>query len=292
VSDRLTLTDLNARDSTGFVDALADLYEHSPWIPEQVADQRPFDSLTALHAAMTQAVDTAGEEAQLALLRNHPDLAGRAVVAGELTQASTREQASAGLDSLSDEEMTRFQKLNGRYRERFGFPFIKAVRGADKHRILAAFEGRVDNAYHQELATALTEVGKIAWLRLLSAVEHAPIGKLTTHILDTAGGCPAARLPLELWYLDAERGPALIGAFVTNDDGRLDGPALQGADFRPGLYQWVFEAGVYFARAGHATTATPFLDRIPLSFGISNPEAHYHVPLLLSPWSISTYRGS
>jgi 2-oxo-4-hydroxy-4-carboxy-5-ureidoimidazoline decarboxylase len=292
VSDRLTLADLNARDAAGFVDVLSGLFEHSPWIPERVAGQRPFDSLTALHAAMTEAVAEAGEDAQLALLRNHPDLAGRAAVAGELTEASSGEQASAGLDCLSEAEMARFQALNSRYWERFGFPFIKAVRGADKARILAAFEGRVANPWHAELATALNEVGKIAWLRLLAAVEHAPTGKLTTHILDTAGGCPAVRLPLTLWYLDADDGATRVGDFVTNDDGRLDGPALQGADLRPGLYQWVFEAGVYFARAGHATTATPFLDRIPLSFGISNPEAHYHVPLLLSPWSISTYRGS
>nr|WP_242480339.1 2-oxo-4-hydroxy-4-carboxy-5-ureidoimidazoline decarboxylase [Rhodovibrio sodomensis] len=288
----MTLADLNARDAAGFVDALSGLFEHSPWIPERVAGQRPFDSLTALHAAMTAAVEAAGEEGQLALLRNHPDLAGRAAVAGELTEASSGEQASAGLDSLSEDEMARFQELNGRYRERFGFPFIKAVRGADKARILAAFEGRVDTPWHRELATALHEVGKIAWLRLLSTVEPAPTGKLTTHVLDTAGGCPAARLPLALWYLDADDGATRVGDFVTNDDGRLAGPALQGADVRPGLYQWVFEAGVYFARAGHTTTATPFLDRIPLSFGISNPEAHYHVPLLLSPWSISIYRGS
>jgi 2-oxo-4-hydroxy-4-carboxy-5-ureidoimidazoline decarboxylase len=292
VSDRLSLSDLNARDTAGFVEALSGLYEHSPWVPERVADRRPFASLTALHAAMTEVVEAAGEDAQLALLRNHPDLAGRAAVTGELTQASTAEQASAGLDALSENEMARFQELNARYRERFGFPFIKAVRGADKARILAAFEGRVANAWHQELATALTEVGKIAWLRLLSQVEHAPTGKLTTHILDTAGGCPAARLPLALWYLDADGGPVLLGEFVTNADGRLDGPALQGSELRPGLYQWVFEAGAYFARAGHTTAATPFLDRIPLSFGISNPETHYHVPLLLSPWSISTYRGS
>jgi 2-oxo-4-hydroxy-4-carboxy-5-ureidoimidazoline decarboxylase len=288
----MTLADLNARDAAGFVDVLSGLFEHSPWIPERVAGQRPFDSLTALHAAMTEAVAEAGEDAQLALLRNHPDLAGRAAVAGELTEASSGEQASAGLDCLSEAEMARFQALNSRYWERFGFPFIKAVRGADKARILAAFEGRVANPWHAELATALNEVGKIAWLRLLAAVEHAPTGKLTTHILDTAGGCPAVRLPLTLWYLDADDGATRVGDFVTNDDGRLDGPALQGADLRPGLYQWVFEAGVYFTRAGHATTATPFLDRIPLSFGISNPEAHYHVPLLLSPWSISTYRGS
>jgi hydroxyisourate hydrolase len=85
----------------------------------------------------------------------------------------------------------------------------------------------------------------------------------------------------------------LVGEFVTNSDGRLlGGPALKGADFQVGVYEWTFFAGDYFARIGTPTSGTPFLDIVPLRFGIDNPEDHYHVPLLVSPWSFSTYRGS
>lgn len=289
--EKLTLDAVAAQDEATFVATFGGVFEHSPWVAERVARARPFASVSEMHEMMMGAVEAAGEDEQLALLRAHPDLAGRAALAGELTAASTSEQASAGLDSLTAEEMDRFTDLNTAYGMRFGFPFIMAVRGADKARILAGFESRIGNSRQDELARALAEVGKIAWLRLLGLVQQAPTGRLTTHVLDTAAGCPAAGLPLALHRLEGED-RTLLGRFVTNDDGRLDAPALAGPDLLAGTYEWVFECGVYFARGGHATTAPPFLDRVPLRFGIANPEAHYHVPLLLSPWSLSTYRGS
>jgi 2-oxo-4-hydroxy-4-carboxy-5-ureidoimidazoline decarboxylase len=290
--DRLTLDFLNALDRDDFITRLGDVYEHSPWVARAAFDRRPFASVTALHGAMQAIVAEAPQDMRLGLLQAHPDLAGRAAVAGELTADSSVEQATAGLDRLDAEEMVRFQTLNEAYRTRFGFPFIMAVRHADKARILAAYEGRLGNELSTEIGAAMAEVGKIAWMRLLAKIVPAPTGRLTTHVLCTASGRPAAGLPIDLFRIGADGARRLLGRFVTNADGRLDAPALAGSELKPGVYEWLFDAGVYFARAGQMTDAPPFLDRIPLRFTIANPEAHYHVPLLLSPWAYSTYRGS
>lgn len=115
---------------------------------------------------MSAIVDAADEETKLALIRAHPDLAGRAAIRGGLTAASSEEQASAGLDQCTEEEYARFQSLNGRYRKKFGFPFVMAVRGRNRADILAAFERRLGNGREEEMVTALREIHKIARLRL------------------------------------------------------------------------------------------------------------------------------
>ncbi|WP_029057017.1 hydroxyisourate hydrolase [Stappia stellulata] len=119
------------------------------------------------------------------------------------------------------------------------------------------------------------------------------MGRLTTHVLDTALGRPASGLALSLW-LREDGGDTFrkLSDAVTNDDGRVDGPILSEADFRPGIYELRFEAGDYLRRTVAALPEPLFLDVIPLRFGISDPDAHYHVPLLLSPYGYSTYRGS
>lgn len=287
---RLSLDEVNALDGQAFVKRFGGIVEHSPWVAEAVRDARPFASLTAMHAAMMEVVGGADEERRLDLLRAHPDLAGRAALAGEMTVESVGEQAAAGLDRLTTEEMARFQQLNGAYTQRFGFPFIMAVRHADKHQILAAFAKRVENDRAREFATALAEVGKIVWMRLLEAVQPAPTGRLTLHALDTASGVPARGMAVDLYRVRPER--ALLKTVTTNADGRIDAPALAGADLVAGHYELVFHAGAYFQAAGHPVSALPFLDQIPIRFAVANPEQHYHVPLLVSPWAYSTYRGS
>ena len=161
-----------ARDA--FVARFGGVYEHSPWIAEAAWDAGlpdDADKPAALAAALGRIVDTAGRDAQLTLLRAHPDLAGRAAVAGELTADSTEEQASAGIDQCTPEEFARFQDYNARYRQRFDMPFIMAVRGSNRHEILAAFEARIDNDAETEFATALGEVHRIARLRLDAMAE-------------------------------------------------------------------------------------------------------------------------
>ena len=289
---RITLDELNALNSVEFVSRLGAVYEHSSWVARDARNEMPFPSLTRLHGAMQAAVISASEDAQLELLRAHPDLAGKAALAGELTASSSAEQMSAGLDSLGAEEMARFTAFNDAYRSKFGFPFILAVRGADKKRILASFEGRIDNQRSAETARALSEVGKIAWLRLLDIVVPAPTGKLTTHVLDTASGRPAGYMEIELYRIADDGTRSRLRRFVTNADGRLDAPALAGPDLETGIYEWLFMTADYFTRAGHSMDGPPFLDIVPLRFAIANPESHYHVPLLVTPWAYSTYRGS
>lgn len=156
-------------DRQGFIRAFADIYEHSPWIAAQTWDRLAgagLDSLEAIHNALSETLLAADPQRQLALIQAHPDLAGKAAMAGQLTAASTQEQAGAGLHLCTAVEFARFTELNQAYRARFGFPFIMAVKGSDRHRILAAFEARLPHSREQEVACALAEINKIALFRL------------------------------------------------------------------------------------------------------------------------------
>lgn len=166
----LTLHEINNLPQDRFVVALGFLFEHSPWIAAAAWHARPFGSIDDLHAALCNAMYGAPMEQQIALIRAHPDLAGKAAIAGTLTPSSTREQASAGLDRLSPEEYATFTRLNQAYRDRFNFPFVICVREHTKDSILANFEARLRHDRNQEIETALGEIAKIAGLRLHDAV--------------------------------------------------------------------------------------------------------------------------
>ena len=157
--------ELNRLPREAFVARLAAIYERSPWVAERAFVARPFASLSALHAAMQRALLDATPEERMAVIRAHPELAGR-LAAAELTGHSRAEQAGAGLDRVSAEERSRMQALNDRYREKFGFPFIVAVKGLDWAAIIARMEARLSNSREIEIATALEQVGRIARFRL------------------------------------------------------------------------------------------------------------------------------
>lgn len=169
-----TIAEIGTLSRPEFVRLLADIFEHSPWIAEAAFDRGPFASRAELHRVMVEIVENATPDRQLALIRAHPDLAGRAALAGELTHASTGEQAQAGLDRLTPDELARFHRLNDAYRQRFGFPFVMAVKGAGKAAILAGFEERLGNGLDAERARALREIAKIAAFRLADLVTDAP----------------------------------------------------------------------------------------------------------------------
>ena len=151
-----------------FIEAFGGVFEHSAWIAERAWERGigQQDDAASVHAVMCAALDDASQDEKLGLLNAHPDLAGRLAVSGKLTAESTNEQASAGLDQCSAEEYERFRSLNETYKGRFAFPFIMAVKGANRAQILAAFETRIGNDHDTEFATALNEVKKIALLRL------------------------------------------------------------------------------------------------------------------------------
>jgi 2-oxo-4-hydroxy-4-carboxy-5-ureidoimidazoline decarboxylase len=162
----IPLARINDMSVADFVAHFGDVAEHSPWVAENAAAARPFLSRDGMVAAFVSAVERAGEVRQRALLVAHPDLAGRAAVAGDLTADSRREQAGAGLDRLTPDEFARFTAMNEGYRRRNGIPFIFAVRGATKHDILAGFEARKDNPPEVEFRTALDQVARIIRFRL------------------------------------------------------------------------------------------------------------------------------
>jgi 2-oxo-4-hydroxy-4-carboxy-5-ureidoimidazoline decarboxylase len=165
------LASLNQSTREDFTAALGHLFEHSPWVAEETWSQRPFASAEALHAALCATMRAASRERQLALIRAHPDLAGRLAQQKRLTAESTREQASAGLDRLSDAELADFTARNDEYKAKFGFPFIICARLNAKAAILDAMRVRADHAPETEFVTALGEIEKIAWLRLQDALR-------------------------------------------------------------------------------------------------------------------------
>ena len=145
---------------------MGDVFENSPWLVERAAAALPYASRDALVATLVDVMNEAARDEQLALIRAHPDLAGKAARAGELTGSSTREQASVGLDQLTDEEFDRFSRLNRDYQARFGFPFIIAVRDHSKESILAAFVTRLNNDPATEIAEAIRNIARIVSLRI------------------------------------------------------------------------------------------------------------------------------
>jgi 2-oxo-4-hydroxy-4-carboxy-5-ureidoimidazoline decarboxylase len=161
-----SLDQVNALSREDFIEAFGDVAEHSPWVAEKAGAARPFTNRRAMAEAFVEALLTAGEPQKLALLRAHPDLAGRAAIAGDLAEESKREQAGAGLDRLTAEEFGRFSALNDAYREKFRFPFILAVKGVDKHGILCSFEERIGNDPEAEFANAIRQVAQIVAFRI------------------------------------------------------------------------------------------------------------------------------
>jgi 2-oxo-4-hydroxy-4-carboxy-5-ureidoimidazoline decarboxylase len=290
------LSDLNACSRDDFVAALANIFEYSPWIAEHAASARPFAGVKQLFDAMKAALDRAPPELRLVVIKAHPDLADKTQRAAGLTAESSAEQNSAGLDRLSDLEYVTFERVNNAYRAKFGFPYIVCVRRHTRDSILRDFERRLPNDAKTEMQASIEEICRIAALRidqLVLSEDRLPVhGRLSTHVLDTHSGRPAAGVVVELVEL-AERGAnRVVTRTVTNADGRTDRPLIGGRPVPIGRYELTFSVGDYFAARQVVTSDPPFLDRIPLRFSVSEPEGHLHVPLLVTPWSYATYRGS
>lgn len=292
---RVTLDELNPMDRQAFAAELGDIFEHSAWIAEAAHDARPFSNLLALYQALTETVRHADAARQDKLITAHPDLAGKAAREGAITADSGMEQASAGLNRLSEQEFAKFHKLNDAYRAKFGFPFIICVRRHGKDSILRQFEHRLANDEAAERCTALNEIFRIAALRLdqrVSGPDRLKVhGRLSTHVIDTYRGNPAAGVTVELFEIASSEGRRIASA-TTNADGRTDKPLIADQPIPIAEYEIRFGIGGYFADHGTPAANPPFLGIVPIRFAVAEPEANYHVPLLVTPWSYSTYRGS
>jgi 2-oxo-4-hydroxy-4-carboxy-5-ureidoimidazoline decarboxylase len=291
----VSLDTLNTADREAFAAALGEVMELAPWVADEAFAARPFASVAALYAAMTGAVRKSGDERQRALIAGHPDLAGKAAREGKLTADSTAEQAGAGLNHLSEEEFASFRRLNDAYRNKFAMPFIVCVRRHGKESILRQFERRLQNDAAAELQTALDEIFRIAALRLdqrVTGPDRLKVhGHLSTHVLDVHAGHPAQGVAVELCEIGTGGARTLVRT-VTNADGRTDKPLIGGAPVPIATYELRFSVGDYFARVGVPASDPPFLGMVPVRFAVAEPEGKYHVPLLVTPWSYSTYRGS
>ncbi|MDE5457654.1 2-oxo-4-hydroxy-4-carboxy-5-ureidoimidazoline decarboxylase [Bradyrhizobium sp. CSA112] len=292
----LKLSDLNVCSKDDFVAALANVFEYSPWVAGQAAALRPFAGAGQLLAAMTAAVERAPEELRLALIRAHPDLASKTQRAAGLTAESGAEQSSAGLDRLSDAGYEAFERANSAYRSKFGFPYIVCVRRHTRDSVLRDFERRLPNDDKTEAQASIVEICRIAALRLdqlVASDDRLPVhGRLSTHVLDTHSGRPAAGISVELTELSDLGEPRVVARATTNQDGRTDQPLIGGRPVPIGRYELTFGISDYFAGRNVAMSDPPFLDRIPVRFSVSDPEGHLHVPLLVTPWGYTTYRGS
>ncbi|GJE57017.1 MULTISPECIES: 2-oxo-4-hydroxy-4-carboxy-5-ureidoimidazoline decarboxylase [Methylobacterium] len=295
-----TLAALNEASAADFVAALGAVFEHALWVAEATSAQRPFASVEALFAAMRGAVHGASDAQRLALLTGHPELAGRAARLGDIAPDSIAEQAAAGLDRMSDAEYARFEALNAAYREKFEIPFILCIKRHGRASLIRNFEDRLASVPAVERRTAETEVMRIAAIRLNALVDgDGPLnttGRISTHVLDTVRGRPAAGVALELVEFVSATETALVARAVTNADGRTDLPLIHGRPVPIATYELRFGLGDHFRRVGPALgldlQEPPFLDIVPLRFGVGDPEGHYHVPLVATPWSYQTYRGS
>jgi 2-oxo-4-hydroxy-4-carboxy-5-ureidoimidazoline decarboxylase len=292
----VSLEQLNAADADEFVATLAGIYERSPWVAAAAAGQRPFATLASLSDAMVAAVRAAPPEQRQALIEQHPDLAGKAVRSGKVTAESKLEQGGAGLDQLSDAEYALFQRLSEAYHQKFRMPFIICVRRHTKDSIIRQCRLRLQNSSDAEFEAALVEILRISALRLsdrVKATDELPVtGCLSTHVLDNYDGCPAQGVPLTLSELSDDGTRRVVIETMTNRDGRTDSLLIADRPIPIGRYELRFDVRHYYGRRKIPTADPAFLQSVPIEFSVAEPEAHYHVPLLVTPWSFSTYRGS
>lgn len=284
-----TLDQFNAMSKDEAVTALDGVFEHAPWVAAAAAVQRPFATVAALHDALMAVARSAPADVGLDFLRGHPALSPEALADPALTASSRSEQDGLGMASLGD-QLSRFEAASSAYEARFGFPFIVCVRRQTPAFVLRGLERRLAHAPEQERAAALAEIGHITRLRLVDRVSGPGMpptaGHLSTHVLDTVRGRAAGGIRVELF-----REGALIRDDVTNRDGRTDAPLLAHEPLRIGRYELRFHVGGYLAGLPDLGDP-PWCDVIPVRFGIAEPEGRYHMPLLLGPWTYTTYRGS
>ena len=172
MANKISLASLNRYSQEEFVESLGGIFEHSPWVPDLIYEDRPFETIAQLQQTMIEAVQHSPEFQRMALICNHPELAGKEAAAGTLTEDSRREQSRAGLDQCAAADLAQLQSLNLAYRKKFEFPFVIAVTGLNKDQIIAAVESRLKNSFSVEFDTSIAEIGKIGMIRLNALIDE------------------------------------------------------------------------------------------------------------------------
>jgi 2-oxo-4-hydroxy-4-carboxy-5-ureidoimidazoline decarboxylase len=277
----VTLDAVNRMDAKTFVASFGDVFERAPWVAEAAYAKRPFATVAALDEAMIDALRTAPAERQIAFLRSLPDI------------GDGNDKSRAAIQPMTGSEVERLKRLEQAYRTKFGYGYRICLPRRTPETVLAELERRLANDPAGERATALSEEGFAARLRIADLVSGpgAPKvhGDLNTHVLDAVNGRPAAGMGLELHERFGERSRVVFRGAI-DAEGR--GDILWDQPLPIGRYELRFGLADYFRRVGVAVGDTPFLDYVPLRFAVDDAEGHYHLPLICTPWTYSTYRGS
>jgi 2-oxo-4-hydroxy-4-carboxy-5-ureidoimidazoline decarboxylase len=293
----VSLDDLNRMDRAGFVAAMGGIFDRAPWVADTVYDKRPYATVAALHQAMFDVLRDAPRDKQAAFFGRHVDplVMGKAAATAVVSEASRREHALSGLDAWSEADSARYQKLDKAYEAKFGYAFIIAVLRYTREATLAQVERRLRNDPSTEFSKTLQEVFDISRLRVAATVTGPGLprvtGVLSTHVLDTTSGGPAAGMAVELFELAGDQAYT-IAKSMTDAAGRNATPLIAGRPVPIGRYELRFGVGDYFRARARGLADPPFLDVVPVRFSIADPESHYHLPLICTPWSYSVYRGS
>ena len=289
----VTLEDVNRMDQATFVATFGDTFELSPWVARDVYAKRPFATVTALHQAMWDTFNAVPRAEHITFLRNLPDIGDKHVAPGGITEDSKREQQAAGINALNDQDLARLIALNKAYKAKFGYGYTICVLRNTPETIMSQIERRMTYDPDKDLAASLQEEFYITRLRVAGMVTGPGMpkvnGNMNTHVLNAASGKPAEGMSVELYELmgDTRR---KLNQQMLNSEGRC--MLMDGRPVPIGRYEIRFGLADYFRKSGVAVGDPAYLDVVPVRISIANPEDHYHVPLVCTPWSYSTYRGT
>jgi 2-oxo-4-hydroxy-4-carboxy-5-ureidoimidazoline decarboxylase len=278
----VTLDEVNRMDEAKFVEVFGNVFELSSWVAKTAYAKRPFATVTALYDAMMGAFRAVPQEQQVAFFRSLSDIGDE-----------KRMQAAVGIRSMTDADLERLMQRNRAYKAKFGYGYKICVLRSTPETVVTQLERRLANDPATELANQLREQSFIVRIRIAELVTGPGVprihGDLNTHVLNAVSGKPAVGMRLELFELFGER-LRRVSEVVIDTIGRAD--ILSGRPLPIGRYELRFAVADYFRSAGVAVGDKPFIDYVPVRFAVDDAEGHYHIPLICTPWTFSTYRGS
>lgn len=289
----ITLEDVNRMDESTFGATFGDTFELSPWVAKKTYAKRPFATVAALHQAMWDTFETAPRAERITFFRNLPDIGDKNVKPGGITENSKREQQAAGINALNEQDLARLIVLNKAYKAKFGYGYTICVLRNTPETIMSQIERRMTYDPDKDLAASMQEEFYITRLRVAGMVTGPGMpkvnGNMNTHVLNAVSGKPAEGMSVELYELMGDTRRKLNQQTI-DADGRC--MLMDGRPVPIGRYEIRFGLADYFRKSGVAVGDPAYLDVVPVRISIANPEDRYQVPLVCTPWSYSTYRGT